>query len=112
MAHGVGIRSVSAEKFQQLLTEHPQQSGSRERWMLVLSSHALTRCGTSDHIHGGFPLQLNLSGKAPHSHRGVSLILNLAVTLNRVCLSLSKDVKCSWVVFQLYKKTQLLLLNR
>lgn len=95
MAHGVGIRSVSAEKFQQLLTEHPQQSGSRERWMLVLSSHALTRCGTSDHIHGGFPLQLNLSGKAPHSHRGVSLILNLAVTLNRVCLSLSKDVQCS-----------------
>lgn len=91
---------VSAEKFLQPVTGH-QQPGSRERRMLVLSPLSLTQCGASDHIHSGLPLQLNLSGKyLTATPRGVSLILNLAVILNGMCLNPSKDVECSWVVFQ------------
>ena len=101
MAHGVGVQSVSAEEFQQPVTGHLQQSGNRERRRLVLSPLSLTQCGTSGHIHSGIPLQLNLSGKyLTATPRGVSLILNLAVILNGVCLNPSKDVECSWVVFQ------------
>lgn len=64
-------------EWRQLATWHPQ-SGSRERWMLVLSLGPNLIDGAA-YTRGGSSTSLNISWKHPHRHTryGSILMLNL-----------------------------------